>query len=104
MAIAVAAAESVLRGMVTPQRAWPVIDGRTRRCASQEGNALAVCSWLGLAADPRVAELVEWLVSWQWPDGGWNYSKKPTASRSSFHETLPPAWGVLSDAGWVDPR
>lgn len=30
------------------------IDGRWRRCASQEGNALAVCCRLGLADDSRV--------------------------------------------------
>ncbi|HZY93342.1 MAG TPA: hypothetical protein VFE98_00580 [Candidatus Bathyarchaeia archaeon] len=30
----------------------PKINGLYRRCASQEGNALAVCSRLGLANDP----------------------------------------------------
>ncbi|HEX9239303.1 MAG TPA: hypothetical protein VF910_01435, partial [Candidatus Bathyarchaeia archaeon] len=50
----------------------PKINGRYRRCASQEGNALAVCSRLGLAEDPRVVKLAESLVEWQWPDGGWN--------------------------------
>jgi hypothetical protein len=29
-----------------------VIDGLTRRCASQEGNALAVACRLGMAGDP----------------------------------------------------
>src|SRR6266699_6760199 len=47
----------------------PKINGRYRRCASQEGNALAVCSRLGLAEDPRVLKLAESLVSWQWSDG-----------------------------------
>jgi hypothetical protein len=43
----------------------PKINGRYRRCASQEGNALAVCSRLGLAEDPRVVKLAESLVEWQ---------------------------------------
>ncbi len=40
----------------------PKINGRYRRCASQEGNALAVCSRLGLGMDPRVVKLAESLV------------------------------------------
>jgi hypothetical protein len=71
-----------------------VIGGLTRRCASQEGNALAVCCRLGLADDPRVRLLAESLVEWQWPDGGWNCDKKATGYRSSFHESLPPMWGL----------
>ncbi len=72
----------------------PEVAGRTRRCASQEGNALAVCSRLGLADDPRVQALAEALVRWQWPDGGWNCDKRPEADDSSFHETHPPIWGL----------
>ena len=37
----------------------PKITGKYRRCASQEGNALAVCSRLGLAEDPQVVKLAE---------------------------------------------
>jgi hypothetical protein len=70
------------------------IDGLTRRCGSQEGNALAVCCRLGLAEDPRVRLLAESLVEWQWPDGGWNCDKKATGYRSSFNESLPPMWGL----------
>jgi hypothetical protein len=70
------------------------IDGLVRRCASQEGNALAVCCRLGLAEDPRVRLLAESLVEWQWPDGGWNCDKKATGYRSSFNESLPPMWGL----------
>ena len=72
----------------------PVIDGLTRRCASQEGNALAVCCRLGLADDPRVQLLASSLVGWQWPDGGWNCDKEATGRRSSFNESLPPMWGL----------
>jgi len=72
-----------------------VIDGLTRRCGSQEGNALAVCCRLGLAADPRVRLLAESLVEWQWPDGGWNCDRRATGRRSSFNESLAPMWGLF---------
>ena len=71
-----------------------VIDGLTRRCASQEGNALATCCRLGLADDPRVPLLAESLVEWQWPDGGWNCDKRAGGHRSSFNESLAPMWGL----------
>ena len=71
-----------------------VIDGRARRCASQEGNALAVACRLGLALDPRAELLARSLVEWQWPDGGWNCDRRASGRRSSFHESLPPAWGL----------
>jgi hypothetical protein len=93
---ALAAAETVL-GWLTGEghrRGVKVIDGLARRCASQEGNALAVCSRLGMAEDPRVEQLARSLVEWQWPDGGWNCDKKASGRRSSFHESLPPAWGL----------
>jgi hypothetical protein len=70
------------------------LHGLARRCASQEGNALAVCCRLGLADDERVALLADSLISWQWPDGGWNCDLKASGSRSSFHESLAPAWGL----------
>jgi hypothetical protein len=70
------------------------VDGLTRRCASQEGNALAAACRLGLATDDRVRGLARCLVAWQWPDGGWNCDVAASGRRSSFHETLPPAWGL----------
>ena len=66
-----------------------VIDGRVRRCASQEGYAVWSSLMLGLA-DSRTDELVNRLLQWQWPDGGWNCSKHPEADTSSFMETLIP--------------
>jgi hypothetical protein len=75
-----------------------VVAGRTRRCASQEGNALAVCSRLGVADDARVRLLAESLIEWQWPDGGWNCDRRPEAVNSSFHETLIPVWGLFEYA------
>jgi hypothetical protein len=93
---ALAAADQVLAWLTGPshRRRIPTIDGLHRRCASQEGNALAVCCRLGLARDPRVELLAESLVEWQWPDGGWNCDRRATGRRSSFHESLPPMWGL----------
>jgi hypothetical protein len=92
----VAAAETVLAWLTgkAHRAAVKTVDGLARRCASQEGNALAVCSRLGLAADPRVQLLAESLVGWQWPDGGWNCDPQATGQRSSFHESLAPMWGL----------
>jgi hypothetical protein len=90
------AAETVLAWLTSPgrRRNLVVIDGLARRCASQEGNALAVCCRIGLADDPRVEQLAESLVEWQWPDGGWNCDRRASGRRSSFHESLAPAWGL----------
>jgi hypothetical protein len=74
----------------------PTIDGLPRRCASQEGNALAVAVHLGLASDERTAVLANSLTGWQWPDGGWNCDRKPDARHSSFHETLPAFRGLAA--------
>ena len=92
----VAAAETVMSWLTGDAHRKSVreINGRTRRCASQEGNALAVASRLGLAHDERAAQLAESLIEWQWPDGGWNCDVRPDAHRSSFHESLAPMWGL----------
>jgi hypothetical protein len=103
-----AVAERVLKWLTGKARfrGVKVIDGLVRRCASLEGNALAACSRLGMADDPRVELLARSLVEWQWPDGGWNCDQKASGRRSSFHETFVPAWGlheyaVATDAGWA---
>ena len=93
---AVRAADTVL-GWLTGRehRSSVVTIGGLVRChASQEGNALAVCSRLGLGRDPRVKLLAESLMRWQWPDGGWNCDIRAQGRRSSFHESLTPAWGL----------
>jgi hypothetical protein len=90
---ALAALDSVLDRLTGPRQVT-VIDGLARVCASIEGNALAVACRLGDTGDPRVRRLVEWLLEWQWPDGGWNCDKQATGRRSSFHETLPTALGL----------
>lgn len=93
---ALAAAEQVLRWLTGDAHRERIvqINGLWRRCASQEGNALAVCSRLGLAGDPRAQNLARDLLHWQWPDGGWNCDKRPTAHHSSFYESLAPLWGL----------
>ncbi len=103
---ATAVCHIVLDSWADPKRlaAVPVVQGRARRCASQEGNAVAVACRLGLADDQRVALLVEHLLAWQWPDGGWNCDKRPGATRSSFHETLPALWGLHEYAALSSDR
>lgn len=93
---AMAALDTVLDWLTgaSHRRNVPVINGLARRCGSQEGNALAVASRLGAADDPRTRLLLEGLVVWQWPDGGWNCDRRREAHRSSFNETLAPIWGL----------
>lgn len=68
------------------RRGVPIMDGRARRCASQQGNALRAIVALGIA-DDRARLLADRLLHWQWPDGGWNCDRDPSADTSSFHET-----------------
>jgi hypothetical protein len=90
------AAKTVLGWIADPEAQNPVvIEGRERRHASMEGNALGVCCRLGMHRDKRVRSLVEVLLRAQWPDGGWNCDKDPKATHSSFHESLAPIWGLV---------
>ncbi len=75
----------------------PLLNGRYRRCASQQGNALLYASRLGAGAAPA-GHLAELLGRWQWDDGGWNCSRSPTAHVSSFMETLTPMRGLAAYA------
>jgi hypothetical protein len=81
----------------THQQGIKVIKGLTRRCASQEGNALYSMLMLGIA-DERADELARRLTKWQWPDGGWNCDKKPSAKNSSYIETITPMRGLTLHA------
>ncbi len=65
----------------------PLMQGRYRTCASQQGNALYTVLKLGLD-DKRVDQLAERLLFWQWPDGGWNCDKDAEADTSTFIHTL----------------
>ncbi len=71
------------------EKAIRTLQGRVRRCASQEAYAVFALLTLGLA-DSRTEELVARLLRWQWADGGWNCDKRPAAINSSFSETLIP--------------
>jgi hypothetical protein len=73
----------------------PIIRGRHRRCASQQGNALYSLTALDLAQEGR-QRLAERLLHWQWPDGGWNCDRNPKADTSSFMETLLPMRGLAA--------
>jgi hypothetical protein len=74
-----------------------VIRGLTRRCASQEGDAIYSTMMLGIA-DERTDELARRLTVWQWPDGGWNCDKRPEAINSSYIETVTPLRGLALHA------
>jgi hypothetical protein len=91
-----AAADQVMTWLLSDEHRARIkkINGRTRRCGSQEGNALAVCSRLGMTDDSRVQYLARSLVEWQWDDGGWNCDVNPDAHHSSFYESLAPLWGL----------
>lgn len=65
------------------------VNGKPRRCASQEANICWSALKLGFV-DDRIHELINRLISWQWEDGGWNCDKSPTACNSSFHESAIP--------------
>jgi len=66
-----------------------VVAGKVRMHPSQEGNAVYSLITLGLA-DERVDALVQRMLDWQWPDGGWNCDMKPHVQISSFNESLIP--------------
>jgi hypothetical protein len=90
-----AAAEHVLAWIVNGLRyPPPVVNGLARSHASIHGNALGACTRLGLAGDERTRRLAEAIISWQWPDGGWNCDSGADGHRSSFHESLRTAWGL----------
>jgi hypothetical protein len=75
----------------------PIVDGRFRRCGSQQGNALWYLTTLGFTKG-RTGDLAERLRHWQWPDGGWNCDRHPAADTSSFMETWLPLRGLAAFA------
>jgi len=95
---ALAAAEQTLDWLASPRRLATIhkrrIDGRVRRCASQDGRGLHACLRLGLRGDPRLDTLAASLVDTQWSDGGWNCDVRPQVTHSSFNETWGPILGL----------
>ncbi len=83
--------DQVLEWLLSPLhvKKVPMIEGRWRRCALQEASIVYASLKLGIA-DERITQVVENLLKWQWPDGGWNCDKLPKATHSSFHETWMP--------------
>jgi hypothetical protein len=94
-----AAADAALTWLASPTRLnrihKRVIEGLTRRCASQDGLGIWACRRLGID-DQRLDTLAESLVATQWPDGGWNCDVRAEASHSSFHETWGPTAGLAA--------
>ena len=76
----------------------PRVAGRARRHGSIEGNAVYALCRLGFADHPATRQLVDALLDWQWPDGGWNCDRHRDAWRSSFHESAIPALGLATFA------
>jgi hypothetical protein len=87
--------DQVFEWLLDPDRLKriPLIEGRYRRCALQEAGTVFSAVRLG-HMDGRVEQLVDLLLKWQWPDGGWNCDKKPKAHHSSFYESLIPLRGM----------
>lgn len=75
------------KAAVYGKRGVPIMQGRHRRCASQQGYALYFLLALGLESE-RIHDLVERLLHWRWPDGGWNCDNEPSAAKSSFIHTI----------------
>jgi hypothetical protein len=90
--------EQIIAWLLAPRHLPQIVEGRARRCASQESYAAWALMRLGLA-DERVDELVHRLLLWQWPDGGWNCDRRPEAAKSSFWETLLPLRALSLHAG-----
>ncbi|MBM2821433.1 MAG: hypothetical protein HW413_179 [Thermoleophilia bacterium] len=99
-AAALEAAEQTLDWVASPSRVAAIrrrrIDGRVRRCASQDGLALQACLHVGMRGDRRLDAIAESLVDTQWPDGGWNCDVRPQVTHSSFNETWGPILGLAA--------
>jgi hypothetical protein len=57
--------------------------------------------------DQRARQLVERLLYWQWPDGGWNCDRNPSADTSSFMESILPMrglWAYAQESGDAKAR
>jgi hypothetical protein len=91
--------DEIVRWLLTParvRRASRKVEGLSRICGSQDGAAIWAACRLGFGADDRVRLLVENLLEWQWPDGGWNCDKRPEARHASFSESLMPLRGLAA--------
>lgn len=58
------------------------------------GNMVRALARFGYAKDERVVKAMEWLVSQQLPDGGWNCFAEDGAKHGSFQATHEPLWAL----------
>ena len=63
-------------------------EGEVEPCIN--GRTVTVGAYFG----QDVQRIVDRLLSEQMADGGWNCDPRASGRRSSFHESLPPAWGL----------
>ncbi len=58
------------------------------------GNMVSSLARMGYAKDDRVQKALDWLLSQQLEDGGWNCSTGEGGKHGSFHATIEPLWGL----------
>jgi len=56
------------------------------------GNTVRALARMGYYEDDRVLKSLNWLISKQLPDGGWNCS--PSGKHASFMSTVQPVWAL----------
>jgi len=73
------------------------------------GNMVRSLAKFGFGGDERVVEAMDWLVSVQLPDGGWNCFTEDGAKHGSFQATIEPLWALAimlqlhpTVKGWED--
>ena len=66
------------------------------------GNMVRTLVRMGYSEDDRVLRAIEWLISKQLPDGGWNCFA-PSGKHGSFMSTIQPVW-ALSEMMTHDAR
>jgi hypothetical protein len=84
-----AAARQFLERNLTPERAADVKWLVTRMDLCHLGFWLRIGAYF-VGSDPRLAQLAEFILTMQMPDGGWNCRKRnvPQTRHSSFHTTF----------------
>ncbi len=82
-----ASCRMLLRQGVTDSGAVTLWNSRTTdTCVT--GMLLSMACHFDLAGDPRTRRMVDWLVTQQMHDGGWNCRKPRGAKHASFHTTI----------------
>lgn len=89
---------------------YPGQEDLVHHCASMDDNAIWYSVRLALE-DERTRTVVDRLIDWQWPDGGWNCDKRPRPlCRHSRNHSSPPAVCGRTDSRtatnrpWTPPR